>query len=211
MPYYAAGDYYSAGDSYYQAGGFSLGKLFGGIAKTAVGFATGGVVGGLTKLAGGVISKFAQHPAAQAAPPGSLPPIPTFAGQGVVQVGPSLVNFAQQFAGPGGGAVAMMAGAGGGGTGVQCYVPGHGLRRTHLNRSTYVRRGGGTRNLPPGLVVKGTECVPNRRTNPANPRALRRAIARVSGFGKLVRHAKKAVGRANTAVGNVHHARKGKR
>lgn len=42
----------------------------------------------------------------------------------------------------------------------------------------------------------------SRRMNVTNPRALRRAIRRVSGFGKIVQRIKRAVGRANTAVGN---------
>ena len=83
-----------------------------------------------------------------------------------------------------------------------------GLRRTHLNRSTYVRRGGGTQNLTPGLVIKGTEFVPNRRMNVGNARALRHAIRRVSGFGKIVKRMKRAIARASSAVGNVHRGRK---
>lgn len=43
-----------------------------------------------------------------------------------------------------------------------------------------------------------------RRMNVTNPKALRRSIRRISGFGKLVGRVKKAVGRANTAVGNRH-------
>jgi hypothetical protein len=86
-----------------------------------------------------------------------------------------------------------------------------GRRRTHLNKSTYYRRGGGTQNLTPGLVLKHTEFVPNRRMNVANPRALRRAIRRAAGFGKLVKHMKRAIARANSAVGNVHRGRKAAR
>lgn len=41
-----------------------------------------------------------------------------------------------------------------------------------------------------------------KRMNVTNPRALRRAIRRVSGFGKLVSRSKKAIAKANTAVGN---------
>lgn len=84
-------------------------------------------------------------------------------------------------------------------------------RRMHLNKSTYYRRGGGTQQMPPGLVLKGTSLVPSRRMNVGNARALRRAIVRLSGFGKLVHRMKRAVGRANTAVGNVHRARKAAR
>jgi len=117
-------------------------------------------------------------------------------------------------------ALALMRGGAGGGTPIRGGlsvahtmagggpgVVGH-VRRTHLNRSTYVRRGGGTQNLTPGLVVKGTEYVPNRRRNVANPRALRRAISRLMGFGKIVKHMKRAIGRANSAVGNVHRGKR---
>lgn len=41
----------------------------------------------------------------------------------------------------------------------------------------------------------------SRRMNVANPRALRRALRRVSGFGKLARRAKRDIGRAASAVG----------
>src|SRR5437660_1366688 len=87
-------------------------------------------------------------------------------------------------------------------------VTGH--RRLHWNKTTYITRGGGTSRWPVGIQVhpKGTEPVPSRRMNVANPRALRRAIHRMSGFGKLVRHMKRAIARASTAVGNVHRGRK---
>lgn len=83
------------------------------------------------------------------------------------------------------------------------------VRRMHPNRSTYVTRGGGTSRWPVGLMVhvKGTEAVPSRRMNVANPRALRRSIRRLRGFGKIVQHMKRAIARANTAVGNVHRGR----
>jgi hypothetical protein len=85
----------------------------------------------------------------------------------------------------------MMAGGGGG------------MRRMHPNRSTYVTRGGGTSHWPVGLQVheKGTTPVPSRRMNVANPRALRRALRRVAGFGKIVHRVRRAVMRAATAVG----------
>lgn len=40
-----------------------------------------------------------------------------------------------------------------------------------------------------------------RRMNVANPKALRRALRRVSGFGKLARRARRDIGRAASAVG----------
>ncbi len=83
-----------------------------------------------------------------------------------------------------------------------------GMRRTHPNKSTYVIRGGGTSRWGPGgqlvLVPRGTMAVPNRRMNVANPRALRKALRRVAGFGKLTHRARRAIARAASAVG-IHH------
>jgi hypothetical protein len=45
----------------------------------------------------------------------------------------------------------------------------------------------------------------HRRMNSANPRALRRAVSRVKGFGKLVGRLKRDVGAAARSVGVVHH------
>jgi hypothetical protein len=83
-----------------------------------------------------------------------------------------------------------------------------GMRRHHPNKSTYVTRGGGTSHWPPGLEVhvKGTELVPTRRMNVANPRALRRSLRRVAGFAKLTKRVRRAVSMAASAVG-VHHRR----
>ncbi len=47
----------------------------------------------------------------------------------------------------------------------------------------------------------GTFCVRNRRMNVANPRALRRSLRRVCGFGKLAARTRTSIGRAATAVG----------
>jgi hypothetical protein len=77
---------------------------------------------------------------------------------------------------------------GGGGTALMA-APGSGPRRLHWNRSTYVTRGGGTSRWPVGLAIhpKGTEPVPSRRMNVANPRALRRGLRRLRGFAKIAR------------------------
>jgi hypothetical protein len=107
-------------------------------------------------------------------------------------------------------AAALAAHHGGGGMGIMApggglpmVMGGGGMRRVHPNRSTYVTRGGGTSRWPVGLNVhvKGTELVPSRRMNVANPRALRRALRRVSGFGKIVHRVRRAVSRAASAVG----------
>jgi len=47
----------------------------------------------------------------------------------------------------------------------------------------------------------GTVCVRNRSMNVANPRALRRSLRRVAGFGKLAQRAKKDIRRASKAIG----------
>jgi len=47
----------------------------------------------------------------------------------------------------------------------------------------------------------GTICVTNRSMNVANPRALRRGLRRVAGFGKLAMRAKKDVRRAAKSLG----------
>lgn len=57
-------------------------------------------------------------------------------------------------------------------------------------------------------MSKSGKIVKNRRMNVVNPRALRRAIRRASGFGKLVQRMKRSFARANTAVGNRHIVRR---
>lgn len=56
----------------------------------------------------------------------------------------------------------------------------------HLNRSSYFLRDG-------TFVPEGTRWVPNRTRNPANPRALRRAISRAKAFDSLVKRNRKAL------------------
>jgi|SRR5438552_4636679 len=75
----------------------------------------------------------------------------------------------------------------GGGMGLM--VPGMHFRRLHPNKTTYITRGGGTSRWPVGIQVhpKGTEAIPSRRMNVANPRALRRALRRAHGFARLAR------------------------
>lgn len=54
----------------------------------------------------------------------------------------------------------------------------------------------------------GSFAVRRRRMNPANPRALRRSIRRVVGFGRLAMRSRKAVSKAATAIG-CHTSRRG--
>jgi hypothetical protein len=72
---------------------------------------------------------------------------------------------------------------------------GHGARRMHPNKSTYVTR----RDMQ--LHPRGSTMVPTRRMNVANPRALRRSLRRVAGFAKLTKRVRHAVSMAASAVG----------
>jgi len=52
------------------------------------------------------------------------------------------------------------------------------------------------------LAKDGSQrCVRNRSMNVANPRALRRSLRRVAGFGKLAQRSKKDIRRAAKAIG----------
>lgn len=54
-----------------------------------------------------------------------------------------------------------------------------------------------------GLYVAGGGR--RRRMNPANSKALSRAIRRINSFGSLVARSKRSVAKANRAIGNVQH------
>jgi hypothetical protein len=195
MGYYM-GDYYR-GD-YYQGDPGGIGAFFRQIGRAGVGFLTGGPVGAARAVIGGV-GKEIQTATLEAGDTGSAM-TPALRAKHAA----ALLRGGAAAGAPIRGGLAV-APRGGGMVGPPMV---RGLRRTHLNKATYVRRGGGTQNLTPGLVIKGTEFVPNRRRNVANPRALRRAISRLAGFGKIVKRMKRAIGRANSAVGNVHRARR---
>lgn len=193
---YMRGDYYS-GDYYSGDPGLFSGiaKFVGGVFKaTPVGQAVGAAVGAVRAIAG--------PKASSGGNPGSIVASQQASGAG---------SFSRTTIGPGGilysstsGSLAvntgvpssMGGGAGGGGTAMV-------VRRTHPNKSTYVTRGGGTSRWPQELVVhyRGTEAVPTRRMNVANPRALRRSLRRVAGFAKLTKRVRSAVSRAASAVG----------
>jgi hypothetical protein len=60
----------------------------------------------------------------------------------------------------------------------------------------------GLRGLLERITPGGkTGYVRTRRMNPANPKALRRALRRIAGFGKLAQRARRDVSRAATAIG----------
>lgn len=64
----------------------------------------------------------------------------------------------------------------------------------HFNKSE--SRARATMGAPPGSI-----CIKNRSMNVANPRALRRGLRRVAGFGKLAMRAKKDIRRAAKSIG----------
>ena len=64
----------------------------------------------------------------------------------------------------------------------------------HFNKQTSMAKA--TMGAPAGTI-----CVRNRSMNVANPRALRRGLRRVAGFGKLAMRAKKDVRRAAKSLG----------
>jgi hypothetical protein len=179
MPYYTGdpplyrGDYYR-GD-YYRGdpGLFSfVGKALGGVAKL-----------GTSVVRAGLGLAAPQNIPALSAPAMSFGQQPSYGLINIGQPGPStgLINI-------GGGGLRGMIGP-------AC------PKGFRVNKSTYIRRGGGTAKLPPGLVLKGTTCVRSRRMNVGNARALRRGLRRVAGFAKLVKRSKRAISRAASAVG----------
>jgi hypothetical protein len=174
MPYYT-GDYYR-GD-YYRGdpGLFSfVGKALGGVAKLGTNIVRAGL--GLQAPQALPTLSLAGYSPGQFAGPQS----------GLINIGPAgspqtgLLNIGTR---PG-------------------FLPGMACPKGfRVNKSTYIRRGGGMAKLPPGLVVKGTTCVRARRMNVGNARALRRSLRRVAGFAKLVKRSKRAIARAAAAVG----------
>lgn len=207
MPYYNAGDYYGRGD-YYQGdpGIFSFLKNIGGAAIRVIGGAVKGAIGGglpgaIVGAIGGSVGATAAGIQRETIAAGNVPMIAPPAPVGIMATGGHQIITQSPLGTP------VSAGA------LQRQLMPFGMRKVHANRSTYVTRGGGTSRWPAQLLVhpKGTEAVPSRRMNVANPRALRRSLRRIGGFGKLVKRMKHSIGRANSAVGNVHHARKAKR
>jgi hypothetical protein len=182
MPYYGRGDYRRVG--YRRGDPFSITGLIGGLAKTAISTVTGGPLAGL-KTAAGLLSSGSPAPVV-GLPVLSTPnvPISTLGSIAPMVQVPSSTPGAIKTPGFGGLISRILPG---GETGYE--VP---LRGYHV-----IKKGPNAGQL-----------ARNRRMNVVNPHALRRSIRRVSGFGKLVRRMKRGIARANSAVGNVHHARK---
>ena len=79
-----------------------------------------------------------------------------------------------------------------------------GALRRPIVRGTIAAAGGGAAvelALKRRGEVAGMPGLRGRRINPANAKALRRALRRVQGFGKLVKRSKRAVSRAYSAMG----------
>lgn len=163
------GYYREAGDYYRQAGGL-FGSLFGAVKKVG-----GAVVKGIgtTLSTGNPLS-------------------------GVVAAGSSLIGSGASptmYQGPMvsmGGSLPPMPGtslaAGGKASGTALAKPpatGVCIGGWHLNKSTYYTRTNGQ------LVHAGTHCVKNRKLNPGNAKALRRAVRRQEAFVGLARRAMK--------------------
>lgn len=160
-----------------------LGDVFGGIKRGFQGFLTGGPIGAIGGILGGG--------APPAAPGVGTPPIiptsfgslqqPIFPGQSPqealqrrfkgFQLGPLEIGSEEEL-------LMSLAGAGldAAQRGIGCPTG------SRLNKSSYWRRG------PDGsgvFIPKGTRCVSNRRINPANGRATRRAISRIKSAKRL--------------------------
>lgn len=195
MPYYGAGDYYQ-GD-YYQGDFLGIGKALqkvGSFAynaivpapvRTAVS-AVRAAVRGPNRLPGvGLVHNISDTPLV-ANVTAQLEDAGAMVNTGIPNLGPGVSLT------PSG----ML---------VPCQLPGH-----RLNKSGYYRHPRGNPAAAVYVPAKSV-CVKTRRMNVTNARALRKAIRRVSGFGKIVKRMKRAVSRANSAVGNVHRSSRKKR
>jgi hypothetical protein len=174
-----AGDYYRGDPSFLSGIGNFFKKVVGVVAPAAVGFLTGGPKGAIAGAVGGATATTAEGITQETLAAGGSESAYT----PELQAQHALALQKQKLKGPTG--LPALPPPGGG----MAMVAMHGARRMHANKSTYVTRGGGTSRWPVGLTVhvKGTEAVPSRRMNVANPRALRRALRRAQGFAKLAR------------------------
>lgn len=81
--------------------------------------------------------------------------------------------------------------------GVRSGIPGRGNAK--YPPTTFGPPGVGLIGGPMGVTPMGRR---RRRMNPGNAKALNRAIRRINGFAGLVKRSKRAVGKANSAIGN---------
>lgn len=171
MSYYGRGDYYR-GD-YYRAGGIlgSIGKFLGGAVKTVGAVALGTVTGGPL---GGVAAAARTVLQRQTNPVQgtAIAPMPQPQMGRLPALPPIGVGQVGPFAQQTGGLIQ-----------VQSYTAGGRPIVKTIDQRT-------------GRVVGS-----RKRMNVANPRALRRALRRVAGFGKLAKRAKRDIARAASAIG----------
>jgi hypothetical protein len=180
---YYRGDYYR-GD-YYRGDFLGIGHALGGIAKTVAGVASFALnpAAGIASIAGSIIKK-AQPPAPAPHPnPLQGTAVAPFqgpllsVGQGIVQGPAGLANFAMNL----GGSDKTMQQPVGTMT-KQGIIPVCGIKGTHQNKSGYYKRAGQSTGI---YIPKGSVCVKNRSMNPANGRALRRALRRATAFKRM--------------------------
>lgn len=178
MPYPYQSVNYAAGD-YYQAGG-----LFGSIGKALVGGAKGFITGGPVGAIGGAVKAVISQPTQRKIEPlttrvAAKREVPAPAGQIPV---PGFTGAVQRFM-PGGASGYETVGGG------TCGVAGMGGYHPNkaLVRYANALARGGQRTDPRTRPRVVNECVRNRAMNPANPRALRRAIRREAAFVALAR------------------------
>lgn len=151
---------YGVGDPFLGSVLKGIGKAAGGVLRT-VGGIVGGPAGGVLGAVGGIISP--TRPAATA--------LPTLTGiSGGIQL-PAGLGFT------GGATFGPAVGAG-----VPAGAPGDDgcPKGYHRNRSDYFTK-------REGYVPRGSKCVRNRTINPANGRALRKALRREESFIRVAR------------------------
>jgi hypothetical protein len=192
MPYYAVGDYYGGRGDYYRGDPGFLKNVLGGIVGGVKGLITGGPTGAVIGAARGYASA-----ATGKQPPGTNTTLP----------GPQIVPPARGLVGgpPGGVGIGYFP-QGGGGVGMGYFPPGPGgggpvgtmdpgqfgqfipglcgMKGTHTNKSSYFKQVPGN-PLAGVRIPKGTVCVKNRRMNPANGRAVARALRRAYAFKNM--------------------------
>lgn len=163
MSYYGQGDYYAAGGL-----GSFLKKAVGTVARGALGLVTGGPMGAAAAVAPGLLSRGpAPVPMAQPQIQPITIPLP----------GPLRLNTPFSFEASTGPRIAFD---------MQSSPDGLPPRGYHLNKSAYFLRDG-------TFVPARSRFVRNRSRNPANGRALRRAIGRVSSFNSTVKRSRKSL------------------
>lgn len=79
-----------------------------------------------------------------------------------------------------------------------CNIKGH-----HMNKSDYFLKSG-------EFVARGTKCVRNRRMNPLNGHAARKAISRIKGARKMLNRIERSLPKRKSSCGGRCSTRRGK-